>query len=176
MSAKHFEKVVSEPSVKEQLKTSNLTKSAKSYNLYIDLTRETFIDRMLEQPQERSLVAKAARESHVIYRTALNWWYAYEDTERSIKRANNSGQKSSFTTEHNEYITKVLDNEPRLYVDDVINSLTEGFTISKSQMNYHLRNTMLITVKKPHFESRYETVVKFTGTKFIRRIFETGKK
>ena len=28
----------------------------------------------------------------------------------------------------------------------------EGFTISKSQLNNHLRNTMLITIKKPLFE------------------------
>jgi hypothetical protein len=181
LSAKHSEKVISEPSVKEQLKSSNLTKSAKSYNLYNDLTRETFTDRMLEQPQKCSLVPKVARELHVKYHTALNWWHIYKDTERVPykKSEQNNGQKSSFTTEHNEYITKLLDDEPQLYADDVINSLTEqfeGFTISKSQMINHLCNTMLITVKKPHFENRYETGAKFIGTKFIRRIFEMGKK
>ncbi|KAI9468056.1 hypothetical protein BDB00DRAFT_752326, partial [Zychaea mexicana] len=67
----------------------------------------------------------------------------------------NSGPKSSFTTELNEYITKLLDNDPQIFADDIINSLTEqfeGFTISKLQMNNHLCNTMLITVKKPYFE------------------------
>lgn len=36
---------------------------------------------MLEQPQERGLVAKVARELSVKYRTALNWWHIYEETE-----------------------------------------------------------------------------------------------
>ena len=43
----------------------------------------------------------------------------------------------------------------QLYSDEIINSLTkrfEDFTISKLQLNNHLRNTMLITVKKPIFE------------------------
>lgn len=44
----------------------------------------------------------------------------------------NSDPKSSLTTEHNEYITKLLDNDPQIFADDTINSLTEpfeGFTI-----------------------------------------------
>lgn len=43
----------------------------------------------------------------------------------------------------------------QLYLGDIINSLTgrfEDFTISKSQRNSHLLNTMLITVTKPMFE------------------------
>ncbi|KAG2236674.1 hypothetical protein INT48_000671 [Thamnidium elegans] len=117
---------------------------------YCDTTRESFIDRMLEQPQERGLVAKVARELNVKYRTALNWWHIYEETEGVPYKNSekNSGPKSSFTTEHNEYITKLLDNDPQIFADDIINSLTEqfeGFTISKSQMNNHLHNTMLIT-------------------------------
>lgn len=44
----------------------------KSYSIYGDTTRESFIDRMLDQPQEHGLVSKAARELNVKYRTALN--------------------------------------------------------------------------------------------------------
>lgn len=171
LNAKRPEKVTSEPAVKKQLKSSNLTKSAKSYNLYSDMTRETFIDRMIEQPQERGLVAKVARELNVKYRTALNWWHIYEETEGVPykKSEQNSGRKSSFTTEHNEYVTKLLDNDPQLYADDIINSLTEqfeGFTISKSQMNNHLRNTMLITIKKPYFEPEVRNSVENLQTRF----------
>ncbi|KAI8985230.1 hypothetical protein BDB01DRAFT_867048 [Pilobolus umbonatus] len=123
--AKRPEKATGEPSVTKPLKSSNLTKPIKSYCIYSDTTRESFVARMLEQPQERGLVTKVARELH------------------------NSGPKSSFTTKHNEYITKLLDNDPQIFADDIINSLTEqfeGFTISKSQMNNHLPNTM------PYFE------------------------
>ncbi|KAG1607144.1 hypothetical protein G6F46_012510 [Rhizopus delemar] len=143
LSAKRPEKATGEPSVTKPLKSSNLTKSTKSYSIYSDTTRESFIDRMLEQPQERGLVAKVARELNVKYRTALNWWHIYEETEGVPYKNSekNSGPKSSFTTEHNEYITKLLDNDPQIFADDIINSLTEqfeGFTISKSQMNNHL--------------------------------------
>ncbi|KAI8085335.1 hypothetical protein BDF21DRAFT_486407, partial [Thamnidium elegans] len=44
-----------------------------------------------------------------------------------------------------------VDNDLLLYSDDIINNLTErfeDFTISKSQLNNHLRNTILITAKK----------------------------
>ncbi|KAI7875838.1 uncharacterized protein EV154DRAFT_486628 [Mucor mucedo] len=71
LSAKNSEKVV-----------YNLTKSAKLCNLHNDLSREAFTNRMLKQPQEYSLVAKAAKGPHVKYRTALNWWHIYEDMKR----------------------------------------------------------------------------------------------
>lgn len=171
LSAKRPEKATGEPSVTKPLKSSNLTKSIKSYSIYSDTTRESFIDRMLEQPQERGLVAKVARELNVKYRTALNWWHIYEGTEGVPYKNSekNSGPKSSFTTEHNEYITKLLDNDPQIFADDIINSLTEqfeGFTISKSQMNNHLRYTMLITVKKPYFEPEVRNSAENLQTRF----------
>ncbi|PHZ13711.1 uncharacterized protein RHIMIDRAFT_236766 [Rhizopus microsporus ATCC 52813] len=81
----------------------------------------------------------------------------------------NNGPKCSFTTEHNEYIKEQLDNDPQLYSDDIINSLTkrfEVFTISKSQLNNHLRNIMLITVKKPMFEPEIRNPVGNLQTRF----------
>jgi hypothetical protein len=171
LSVKRPEKVASEPPVNKPLKSSNLTKPAKPHNLYSDTAREAFIDRMLEQPQERGLVAKVAREFNVKYRTALNWWHIYEETEGVPykKSEQNNGPKSSFTTEHNEFINKLFDNDPQLFADDVINSLTEqfaGFTISKSQMNNHLRNTILITVKKLYFEPEVRNSVENLETRF----------
>ncbi|CEI86109.1 hypothetical protein RMCBS344292_00558 [Rhizopus microsporus] len=126
---------------------------------------------MLENPQERGLVAKIARNLNINYRTALRWWKYYEGTEEVAykKSEQNSGLKSSFTTEHNEYIKELLDNDPQLYSDDIINSLTErfeDFTISKSQLNNHLRNTMLITVKKPMFEPEVRNSVGNLQTRF----------
>jgi hypothetical protein len=58
---------------------------------------------------------------------------------------------------------------PQLHSDDIINSLTErfeDFTISKSQLNNHLRNTMLITVKKPMFEPEVRNSVGSLLTRF----------
>jgi hypothetical protein len=67
----------------------------KPYNDYSDFTRETFIDRMLESPQEHGLVAKVARNLNIKYRTALRWWHIYEETEEIAykKSEQNSGPK-----------------------------------------------------------------------------------
>ncbi|KAG1049739.1 hypothetical protein G6F43_007951 [Rhizopus delemar] len=75
---------------------------------------------MLENPQERGLVAKVARDLNINYRTALRCL-----TERF-----------------------------------------ENFTVSKSQLNNHLRNTMLITVKKPMFEPEVRNSVGNLQTRF----------
>ncbi|KAI7863970.1 hypothetical protein BDF14DRAFT_1707187, partial [Spinellus fusiger] len=55
LSVKRPEKIAEESSVKKQSKPSKLKPSVKLYNNYSDFTRETFIDRMLENPQERGL-------------------------------------------------------------------------------------------------------------------------
>ena len=115
---------------------------------------------MIEKPEERGLVAKVANDLiNINYRTALRRWNSYKETEQNPykKSEENSGPKSSFTTKHNEYRQGLLDNDPhQLFSDDIMKSLTEqfeGFTISKSQLNNHLRNTMFITtIKKPLFE------------------------
>ncbi|ORE01002.1 hypothetical protein BCV72DRAFT_253335 [Rhizopus microsporus var. microsporus] len=136
--------------------------SVKLCNNYSDFTRETFIYRMLESPQARGIVAKVAKDLNINYCTATEE-VAYKKFEE------NNGPKCSFTTEHNEYIKEQLDNDPQLYSDDIINSLTkrfEVFTISKSQLNNHLRNIMLITVKKPMFEPEIRNPVGNLQTRF----------
>jgi hypothetical protein len=70
LSVKHPEKTVEETLVRRQPKAEK-PKSANSYNDYSDFTRETFIDRMLEQPLERGLVTKVAKDLNINYRTAL---------------------------------------------------------------------------------------------------------
>lgn len=109
---------------------------------------------MLEQPVKRGVVSKIARDLNINYCTAVVWWHLYNETEDIAykKSEQNSGPKSSFTTAHNEYINKLLDNDLQLVSDDIMGSLTkkyEDFTISNSQLNNHLRNTMFITIKKP---------------------------
>lgn len=115
----------------------------KLYNNYSDFTGETFIDCILENPQKRGLVAKVARDLNINHRTALRWWKYYEGTEEVAYKIfeQNSGPKSSFTTEHNEYIKELLDNGPQLYSDDIINSLTERF---EDFLLYQSRNLIAI--------------------------------
>jgi hypothetical protein len=74
LSVKRPEKIAEESSVKKQSKPSNLKPSVKLYNNDSDFTREMFIDRMLENPQERGLAVKVARDLNSNYRTALRWW------------------------------------------------------------------------------------------------------
>ncbi|CAO3674076.1 unnamed protein product [Rhizopus stolonifer] len=71
LSVKRPEKIAEELSVKKQPKPSKLKLSVKLYNNYSDFTRETFIDHMLENPQECGLVAKVARDLNINYHTAL---------------------------------------------------------------------------------------------------------
>lgn len=59
-------------------------------------------------------------------------------------------KKSSFTTAHNEHISRLFNDDSQLYSDSIIKTEQfKEFTISKSQFNNHLRNIMLITVKEP---------------------------
>ena len=63
----------------------------------------------------------------------------------------NPGPSSTFKIEHEEYIQELLEEDPQLYADDIIESLMiqfKNFTISKPQLNHHLKNNMLISVKK----------------------------
>ncbi|ORE10964.1 hypothetical protein BCV72DRAFT_220394 [Rhizopus microsporus var. microsporus] len=152
------EKTVEESSPKKQPKTE-LPDLDRSYKNYSDFTRETFIDRMIEKSEERGLVVKVAKDLNINYRAALRGWNSYKETEEIPykKFKENNDPKSSFTIKHNEYLQGLLDNDPQLFSDDIMKSLTEqfeGFTISKSQLNNHLRNTMLTIIKKSLFENR----------------------
>ncbi|KAG1135586.1 hypothetical protein G6F37_012654 [Rhizopus arrhizus] len=105
-----------------------------TYNDYSDKTREVFIDRMLESAEERERIVRFAKELSIEPRTA---------------------RRCSFTFEHEEHIRNLLDEDPQLYTEDIIDSLSKqfmGFSISKTQLNHHLRNNMLVTIKKPTFE------------------------
>ena len=73
-----LEKIVENFLIRKQPKPSKLKPPVKLYNNYSDFTRETFIDRMLENPQEHGLVA---RDLDINYRIALRWWNCYKGTE-----------------------------------------------------------------------------------------------
>lgn len=127
------------------------------YNDYSDHTREMFIDRMLESAEERGRIVRFAKELGVEPCTVRRWWKRYQETNEVPYKLskNNVGRPSSFSTEHETYIRELLDKDPQLYSEDIISELSKefmGFSISKTQLNHHLRNNILVTVKKPTFE------------------------
>ncbi|KAI7907776.1 uncharacterized protein BX663DRAFT_418897, partial [Cokeromyces recurvatus] len=85
------------------------------------------------------------------------------------KSKNNSGSKSIFTVKHEDYIKNLIDDDSQLFADDIIEKLTkqfQAFSISKSQLNHHLRNIMQITVKKPHFEAEVRNSIDNLETRY----------
>ncbi|KAI8883624.1 hypothetical protein K501DRAFT_313928, partial [Backusella circina FSU 941] len=98
-----------------------------------------------------------SKELGVEPRTARRWWKRYQETNEVPYKLskNNVGRPSSFTTEHETCTRELLDKDPQLYSEDIIGELSKefmGFSNSKTQLNHHLRNNMLVTIKKPIFE------------------------
>ncbi|KAI8066044.1 hypothetical protein BDF21DRAFT_477701 [Thamnidium elegans] len=78
--------------------------------------------------------------------------------------------KSTFIAKHEDYIKNLIDDDSQLFADDIIEKLTKQFqvfSISKSQLNHHLKNIMQITVKKPHFEAEVRNSVLSIEYKFM---------
>lgn len=88
----------------------------------------------------------------------------YKKSEKNIDRPSN------FTGEHMQSIQEIVEKDSQFCAVGIIDSLTskfEGFSISKSQMNHHLRNNVFISVKKPTFEPK----IKNSG-KNLQKIYE----
>ncbi|KAG1186008.1 hypothetical protein G6F46_009150 [Rhizopus delemar] len=101
-----------EVSAKKQPR-SKKSRQASSCKNDSDFTRETFIDRMLEQPVERGVVSRVANHLNIHSRTALRWQHLDNETEQmAYKRSEqDDGPKSTFTAVHNAYIYELLDND-----------------------------------------------------------------
>ncbi|KAG1218884.1 hypothetical protein G6F35_007956 [Rhizopus arrhizus] len=127
------------------------------YKDYNDQTREIFIDRIIEDPTERGKVTLYAKDLGINPRTAMRWWKHYQETEKIVykKLQRNPGRPNSLTTKHEQHIQQIVEKDSQLCADDVIDSLKSQFEdlkTSKSQMNHHLINNMLISIKKPTFD------------------------
>lgn len=157
------EKVAKQPKV--------VKSNSKVYNDYSDRERERFIDRMIEVPEERSNITMFARELAIDPLTAERWWKSYNKTgEVPYKKSKiNSGPKISITAKHEEYIERLIDQDPQLFAEDIIEDLAkqfEDFSISKSRLNHYLKNDMQITIKKPTFEAEIRNFVNNLNTRF----------
>ncbi|GAA5811006.1 hypothetical protein MFLAVUS_004435 [Mucor flavus] len=62
-------------------KSTKTTTLNSTYRKYDDLTREGFIDRMIEGPVKRGRVAAVARYLEIKPSTASRWWRQYNETE-----------------------------------------------------------------------------------------------
>jgi hypothetical protein len=66
------------------------------------------------------------------------------------------GRPSTFTEEHDNFLIKLIDNDPQIIVNDIMEMLIvefEGFSISNSQLNHHLKNDLCLTMKKVTLEA-----------------------
>lgn len=112
---------------------------------------------MIEGPVKRGRLAAVARELGIKPSTAARWWTLYKETAVVPYKKSEKNFGSFFTDEHEQHIQEIVEKDPQLCAVDIIDLLTskfEGFSISKSQMNHHLKNNMLISVKKPTFEPK----------------------
>jgi transposase len=112
---------------------------------------------MIEGPTEREKVTLHAKDLGINPRTAMRWWKHHQETGKVVykKLQRNPGRPSSLTPEHEQHIQQIVEKDSQLCTDDIIvsrKSQFEDLKISKSQINHCLRNSMLISIKKPTFD------------------------
>jgi hypothetical protein len=127
---------------------------------------------MIENPEEKKNITKFSKKKKLLInpRTAERWWKTYKRTgEVPYKKSkNNSDPKSIFTAKHEDYIKNLIDDYSHIFADNIIEKLTKqlkDFSISKSQLNHHLRNIIQIIVKRPHFEAEVRNSVENLETR-----------
>ncbi|CEP09722.1 hypothetical protein [Parasitella parasitica] len=126
---------------------------------------------MLESPEERGKATRFAKQLGIHPRTAQRWWAQYRESgEIPYKQSRfNNGPECSFTSSHQDFVQNIIENDPQIFTEDIIDRLSEkfeGFSISKSQLNHHLRNTMLISVKRPTFEAEVRNSAENLQTRY----------
>jgi hypothetical protein len=112
-------KSIEEKIVKE---SNDIKLKAVTYNKYSNKIRWVFIDRMLESAEEKGRIVKFAKELGIEPRAARRWWERYQ---KHIKCHINFQKRmpsctSSFTYKHEAYIRNLLDEDPQLYIEDII--------------------------------------------------------
>ena len=110
----------------------------------------------------------------------MRLWKHCQETEKVVykKLQRNPGRPNSLTPEHEQHIQQIVEKDSQLCADDIIlsrKSQFEDLKISKSQMNHHLRNNKLISIKKSIFDpmtrdsdnnlqTRYDWYMKWKGS------------
>ncbi|KAG0938707.1 hypothetical protein G6F57_008056 [Rhizopus arrhizus] len=110
----------------------------------------------------------------------MRLWKHCQETEKVVykKLQRNPGRPNSLNPEHEQHIQQIVEKDSQLCADDIIlsrKSQFEDLKISKSQMNHHLRNNKLISIKKSIFDpmirdsdnnlqTRYDWYMKWKGS------------
>ncbi|CAO3645236.1 unnamed protein product, partial [Mucor hiemalis] len=106
-------------------KEIKVVKLTKKYNSYTDKEQEKFIGLMIEAPEERGNIAKFSKQLAINPRTAERWWKSYQTSgEVSYKKTANIGPKSSITAEQEEHIERLIEQDPQIVTEDIIDDLT----------------------------------------------------
>ncbi|KAG1047821.1 hypothetical protein G6F43_009754 [Rhizopus delemar] len=97
-----------------------------------------------------------AKDLGINPRIAMRWWKHYQETGRVAckKLQRHPGRPNSLAPEHEQRIQQIVEEGSQLCADDIIDSLKSQFEdlkILKPQIIYHLRNNMLISIKKPTY-------------------------
>lgn len=119
---------------------------------------------MIESVRQRGMTAKAGRELGINERFAQRWRREYKDSEEYPykKSVLNNGREKASTQEHDQHIRKLIDKDPQIFTDNVVDSLTmnfENLSVSKSHLNY-LKDKLCLNIKKPTFESAVRSSLK----------------
>ncbi|KAG1611262.1 hypothetical protein G6F46_009390 [Rhizopus delemar] len=132
--------------------------SSKMYNQYSNHQRDLFITKMIESATERGIAAKVARSLGIEVREGQKWRKHYRETGGVPykKSVDNQGRKKKITPEHDQFIRDLVDNDPQIFAEDIVDQLVQQFdnvSISKSHMNNYLKSELCMAIKKPIFES-----------------------
>lgn len=97
-------------------------------------------------------------------RTADRWQKTYKKTGQVPYKTSkmSSNPKSSITTKHEEYMERLLDQNPQLFAEVIIKDLTkklDDFSISKVRLNHCLKNNKQINTRKLTFEAEIRNSV-----------------
>ncbi|KAG1437964.1 hypothetical protein G6F56_012849 [Rhizopus delemar] len=113
---------------------------------------------MIECVQEKGAAAMVAQSMEINVRNAQRWWKQYREdgTMPYKKNSEMKGRPSTFTEEHDSFLIELIDNDPQIIVSDIMEMLIvelEGFSLSNSQLNHHLKNDLCLTMKKATLEA-----------------------
>ncbi|CEG71153.1 hypothetical protein RMATCC62417_06936 [Rhizopus microsporus] len=129
----------------------------RSNRKYTNSDKERFFFSMYEQGLS---LRKAAAQLSIPHSTAQSWKKKYEMGEDVFKRKEGSGRPQDrpaiLNEEHQKYLLDLVDDNPSLVLDQMMESLTsqfEGLEISKTSLYNFVKKECKISVKRAYFYS-----------------------
>ncbi|ORE12625.1 hypothetical protein BCV71DRAFT_280559 [Rhizopus microsporus] len=97
---------------------------------------------------------KAAAQLSIPHSTAQSWKKKYEMGEDVLKEKKEAGRPAILNEEHQKYLLDLVDDNPFLVLDQMMESLTsqfEGLEISKTSLYNFVKKECKISVKRAYF-------------------------